>query len=241
MRKRVGLGLQMVKFPFRGVSKGVSWDLSQRDLRCFHECSWRFLLVQYWLHHCLSEQPLFGHCKSICWTQTHPQQVSWIVGQTTLESKVADMNLWHIQLRLNLQIIPLPDCQKAPGPVVSKTPPSRWHWSPQPSPDWSSPGLLPAKAQPPLPAAAHEFPAEGCTVFAVPLWLTGLSSSPFTYLIIPEQARISYKYGNRLIIMTTEAHSCTVCGKSRLSPVSVHRRFPPSGGISTLINNSWWP
>lgn len=83
--------------------------------------------------------------------------------------------------------------------------------------------------------------SEGCTVFAVPLWLTALSSSPFAYLIIPGRARISYKYGNMLIIMTTEAHSCTVCGKSRLSPVSVHIRFPPSGGISKLINNIWWP
>lgn len=34
----------MAKFPFRGVSEGVSWDSSHRDLRCFHECLWRYLL-----------------------------------------------------------------------------------------------------------------------------------------------------------------------------------------------------
>lgn len=241
MRKRVGLGLQMVKFPFRGVSKGVSWDSSQRGLRGFHECSWSYLLMQDWLHHCLSEQPLAEHCKSICWTQTHPPQVSWMEGQTTVENKVADLNSYHIQLGLNLQMIPLPGSKKAlPCSVTAHPAGLGGPGAPQPSPDWSSPGLLPAKAQLPLPAAAHGFPAEGCSVFALPLWLTGLSSSPFTYLIIPERARTSYKYGNRPIIMTTKAHSGTVCGKSRFSPVSVHFRFPPSGGISKLINNIWW-
>lgn len=108
-----GFGVAMVKFPFRGVSKGVSWDSSQRGLRGFHECSWSYLLMQDWLHHCLSEQPLAEHCKSICWTQTHPPQVSWMEGQTTVENKVADLNSYHIQLGLNLQMIPLPGSKKA--------------------------------------------------------------------------------------------------------------------------------
>lgn len=60
----------------------------------------------------------------------------------------------------------LSDSKKAPGTVDPKTPhPTVLGGTGAPSPPQTdrSPGLLP------LAAAAHEFPAEGCTVFAVPL------------------------------------------------------------------------
>lgn len=130
----------MVKFPFRGVSKGVSWDSSQRGLRCFHECFWRYLLCSIYsagVAVSLSVRTTPAWALQVHLLDTNPPSTVQLDSGTnsfrkpSCTSEFVAYSTWSESRDYSITC-----------PVVS--PPSScfgWPWSPQPSPGWSSPRL----------------------------------------------------------------------------------------------------
>lgn len=123
----------MAKFPFRGVSEGVSWDSSHRDLRCFHECLWRYLLCNIYcaaLAASLSIRTASAWALHLHLLDTNPPSTGQPDGGTnnfrkrSCTSEFVAYSTWTGSRDYSITC-----------PVVSKTPSS-----PQPTPDWSSPG-----------------------------------------------------------------------------------------------------
>lgn len=126
MRKRAVLGLQMAKLSFRGESVKGSVGIHHREIRSVSMSAHVDVdSVQGCLHHCLSELSLVEDVKPTGWKQARHQQASWMVGQTTAENKVADLNLQHLMLVSGLDWVYRLHpylTRKAPGPFVLKAP-----------------------------------------------------------------------------------------------------------------------